>query len=99
MTTFPILTHTLFRVCAILVGLSSPAFSIEQRRIEAISPNKGITTPGTKVAVFGTGFSLSAEVYFDGLASREIKFIGPTELQVETPYLRPGTHVLQISSG
>lgn len=85
-------------IVAILVGLSFPAFATEHPRIQSILPNSAITSPGTKVKVFGTGFSPSSVVYFDGFESRETNFIGPTELEVETPYLRPGTHLLEISS-
>src|SRR5579862_6837450 len=83
----------------LLLGLSSPALATEQPRVRSVLPNSAITSPGTKIKVFGTGFSPGAVVYFDGLEARETNFIGSTELEVETPYLRPGTHLLQITSG
>src|SRR5260370_5582363 len=94
-----ILTHGRLGICAILVGLRSLTLGTQHPRIQAVSPTSGITTPGIRVTVVGTNFSPDAAIYFDGLQSRETKFISSTELDVETPYLRPGTHMLQISSG
>ena len=74
-------------------------FRSQHPTIQSVLPSSGITTPGMKVAVRGLGFSPGAVVYFDGLEARETKFLSPTELDVVTPYLRPGRHLLQVSSG
>jgi tetratricopeptide (TPR) repeat protein len=68
-------------------------------QLTAIEPRTGVTTPGIKVTVYGTAFSQDAIVYFDGLQARETSFIGPSTLQVVTPYLRPGPHQVQLKSG
>jgi tetratricopeptide (TPR) repeat protein len=100
MTTFSgIWTHKTVAILAISAGLSFPALAVESPRIQSVLPTSAITSPGTKVKVFGTGFAPDAVVYFDGLQSRETNFISSTELEAETPYLRSGTHLLQISSG
>jgi tetratricopeptide (TPR) repeat protein len=91
-------THRVLGAFAILASLSLPALATEHPIILSVSPNSARTSPGTKVKVLGTGFSPDDVVYFDGLESRDTKFISSTELDVETPYLRPGTHLLQISS-
>jgi hypothetical protein len=68
-------------------------------QLTAIEPKSGVTTPGGKVTVYGTGFSPDAVVYFGGLQVRETKFISPSKLEVVTPYLRPGTYQIQLKSG
>ena len=84
-------------VIALFVGLPLTAGATDHPRILAVSPKSSVTTPGAKVAVFGSGFSPSAIVYFDGLESRSTKYVSSSQLEVETPYLRPGTHLLQIA--
>jgi tetratricopeptide (TPR) repeat protein len=66
--------------------------------VEAILPPSGLTTPGSKVTIEGEGFSSSSVVYFDGLRSRETKFINPRQLEAVTPYLRPGEHRIEVTS-
>jgi tetratricopeptide (TPR) repeat protein len=92
----------MYRILAVLViwiGLPVRSPSVQHPTIQSVLPSSGITTPGVKVAVRGLGFSPDSVVYFDGLESRETKFLSPTELDVVTPYLRPGSHLLQVSSG
>jgi IPT/TIG domain-containing protein len=88
--------HITLGILGILVGLSFPVMASEHLSIQSILPSAGVTSPGTKVKVLGTGFWPGAVVYFDGLQSRQTNFISPTELEVETPYLRPGIHFLQV---
>lgn len=85
-------------VIAILVSFSSQVFGTSHLKIQSVLPISAVTSPGAKIEVHGTGFSPDAVVYFDGMQSRSTNFISPTELEVETPYLRPGAHRLQISS-
>ncbi len=63
-----------------------------------VTPQAEVTTPGSKVVVFGTEFSPDAVVYFGGLQTRETTFVSPSRLEVVTPYLRPGEHQLQVRS-
>src|SRR5437016_2516218 len=65
----------------------------------AVEPKTGVTTPGTKVMVYGSGFSLDSVVYFGGLEARETKFLSSSMIEVVTPYLRPGAYQLQLKSG
>ena len=80
-----------------ITGLSL-AQQAEGPKVTAIEPKGGVTTPGAKVTVYGAGFSPDAEVYFGGLAVRETKFVSSSTLEVVTPYLRPGTHEVQLKS-
>lgn len=68
-------------------------------QLTAVEPKSGATTPGSRVMVYGAGFSPDAIVYFGGLQVRETKFIGPSTLEVVTPYLRPGSYQLQLKTG
>lgn len=65
----------------------------------AVEPKAGVTTPGSKVMVYGSGFSPDTVVYFGGLEVRETKFISPSKIEVVTPYLRPASYRLQVKSG
>jgi len=81
------------------LGIPSAARVPDPPQIVAVEPKTGITTPGSRVTVYGTSFSPDAVVYFGGLQVRETKFIGPTALEVVTPYLRPGDYQLQLKFG
>ena len=64
-----------------------------------IRPRSAITTPGSKVWIYGINFSPREVVYIGGLQVRITTVLGPTNLVVVTPYLRPGAYHLQIRSG
>lgn len=68
-------------------------------KITAIEPKNGITTPGMKATIYGSGFSPDAIAYLDGLEARETRFINPGTIEVVLPYLRPGTYPLQLKLG
>jgi hypothetical protein len=70
----------------------------DELQLTAIEPKAGVTTPASKVTVYGTGFSPDATVYIGGLQVRETKFLNPSVLEVLTPYLRPGVYKLQLKS-
>ncbi len=84
-------------IVAILIVLSFPLSAIEKLSIRSVLPDSAVTTPGAKVKLTGTGFLPDAVVYFDGIQARQTNFVSPAELDVETPYLRPGTHLIQIA--
>lgn len=67
-------------------------------QVTAVSPDAGITTPGSTVAIRGNGFSSDAVVFFDGFQARETHFVSPSTLDVVTPYLRPGLHNIQLKT-
>jgi tetratricopeptide (TPR) repeat protein len=96
---FGVPTYRVLAVVVILVGFPLRSLGVQHPTIQSVLPASGMTTPGMKVAVRGVGFSPGAVVYFDGLESRETNFVSSTELDVVTPYLRPGSHLLQIASG
>src|SRR2546423_12118348 len=58
--------------------------------VTAIEPKTALTTPGSKVKIFGIGFSPDMLVFFGGLQAREITLLSPSVAEVVTPYLRPG---------
>lgn len=88
-------------LCLVLIVLDSlpAAAQGDLLQLTAVEPKSGVTTPRSRVTVYGTGFSPDAVVYFGGLQVRETRFIGPSRLEVVTPYLRPGTYRLQFKSG
>jgi tetratricopeptide (TPR) repeat protein len=88
-------------LCAVLMGFGAPSRTqhADVPQLTAVVPETGITTPGTKVAVYGTNFSPDAIVYFGGLQARRTDFTSPSTLEVVTPYLRPGPVQLQVKSG
>jgi len=89
-------------IFGLALALSYPPLGSEKPdgpRLTAIAPQAGITTPGCKVGVYGSGFSAGAVVYFGGLGARETDFINPSTLEVVTPFLRPGRYKLQLKSG
>jgi tetratricopeptide (TPR) repeat protein len=65
----------------------------------SLEPDTGVTTPGNKVTVHGVGFPNDAVLYIGGFQVRQITFIGPSTLEIITPYLRPGSYKLQLRSG
>jgi hypothetical protein len=67
-------------------------------QVASLTPQAEVTTPGSHVIVDGSGFFPDATVYFDGLEARETGFISASKLEVTTPYLRPGTYRIQVSS-
>lgn len=68
-------------------------------QLTAVHPKTAVTTPGSKVVLYGSGFSPGAVVYFGGLQVREARFVSSSALEVVTPYLRPGSYQLQLKSG
>jgi hypothetical protein len=80
-------------------GLHAMAQQPPKLQLTALEPKTGTTTPGTKVKVYGQGFSTGTVVYFGGLEVREVNFVDPNTLDVVTPYLRPGSYQLQLKSG
>jgi tetratricopeptide (TPR) repeat protein len=88
-------------LCLLLLSLAvlTAARGLDAPQITAVEPKTGATTPGSRVMVYGIGFSPDAIVYFGGLQGRETKFMGPSTLQAVTPYLRPGPYHLQLKSG
>jgi tetratricopeptide (TPR) repeat protein len=78
---------------------ASAAHPANAPHLTGVAPDIGITTPGSRVSVHGSGFSPDAIIYFGGLQAREISFISPSALEVVTPYLRPGHYQLQLKSG
>jgi tetratricopeptide (TPR) repeat protein len=91
--------YLLLALIPLSLGTLSAARGPDVPQLTAVEPKTGATTPGSKVKVYGTGFSPDATVYFGGLQVRETKFIGPATLEVVTPYLRPGSYQLQLKSG
>ncbi len=85
----------------ILSGLSTwvTVRAAERPRLSAVTPDTGVTTPGSRVSIHGSGFSPDTLVYFGGFQVRETRFIGPTTLEVVTPYLRPGPYKIQLKIG
>lgn len=85
----------------LLIGAPPLSLTIEQDMplVTALEPNAAVTTPGTKVVVYGSGFSPDAVVYFGGLEARETKLITASQLEVMTPYFRPGSKQIQLKSG
>jgi hypothetical protein len=84
---------------ALLLGcFITSAHEPDGLKLTAVEPKTGVTTPGSKVMIYGSDFSSDAVAYFDGLEARETKFVSPTTLEVTTPYLRPGTYPLQMKS-
>jgi len=67
--------------------------------ILTIEPKAGVTTPGSKVIIYGSGLSPDAIVYFGGLQVRVTNFLDRSTLVIVTPYLRPGTYQIQLKSG
>lgn len=84
--------------CFILLtfAILSAASETDDLQLVAISPEKGVTTPGSKVLLSGSGFSPDASVYFGGLQARDARFVSPSSLEVVTPYLRPGTYQILL---
>src|SRR6266446_4490240 len=86
-------------LCFVLLGLdtltSSGVHASDEPLLTAVEPKNGVTTPGSKVAVYGSGFSPDAIIYFGGLQARETRFMDPSRLETVTPYLRPGSYQLQ----
>src|ERR1700730_15937181 len=83
-----------------LTGLatSSPSDGPERPRITGVAPDTAITTPGSIVAIHGSGFARDAVVYIGGLQVRKSNFISSTAIEVVIPYLRPGNYSVQIKS-
>lgn len=77
--------------------LAAPQADLPQ--LAAVEPKSGVTTPGSRLTVYGAGFSPDAVVYVGGLQVRETNFVSPSRLEVVTPYLRPGTYQIQLKSG
>jgi tetratricopeptide (TPR) repeat protein len=94
-------TSIFLRLILIAIGLAAQPAScrVTGLQITALSPSSAVTSPGTAVEVFGTGFSPDALVYFDGLEARSTRFLSSSALQAVTPYLRPGTYQVQVRSG
>jgi len=84
--------------------LLTPSGSLTRRQqpnvpdLTATDPKTGVTTPGTKLIIYNSKFSPDSIMYLSGLEARETKYIGPSALQIVTPYLRPGTYQLQLKS-
>lgn len=87
-------------ICALLLF---QAFAAAQSRdglqLDRIGPITGVTTPGSTVTLHGTGFRPDALVYFGGFEARQTKFVSSSTLEVVTPYLRPGSYRVQLTSG
>jgi tetratricopeptide (TPR) repeat protein len=75
-----------------------PCHESQLTQITDILPKSGTTTPGAKIAVYGVGFSPGAIVFFGGREARQTHYLSPSEVEVVTPYLRPGKYDLQIKS-
>ncbi|MGH9775648.1 MAG: IPT/TIG domain-containing protein [Candidatus Acidiferrales bacterium] len=67
-------------------------------QVAGVTPDSGLTTPGSVVDIHGIGFAPDAIVYFGGVQARDTRFLGDGELEVATPYLRPGTYSLQVKT-
>jgi hypothetical protein len=91
--------HLLLGLVLIGPGAVSAARPQDAPHVTAVKPDVGVTTPGNKVTVHGDGFSGDAIVYVGGFQVRETNFIGPSTLEIVTPYLRPGRYQLQLKSG
>jgi tetratricopeptide (TPR) repeat protein len=85
-------------LCALLILAAPSAAQKLSTQVTGIGPDRAITSPGTEVAVQGTGFSADTIVYFGGVEARKTIFVSPSSLQVVTPYLRPGSYQLQAGS-
>src|SRR6266704_1229515 len=84
-----------------IMAAGNPSSATESNglKVTGVEPNAAITTPGSRVIVYGTGFSPETVVYFGGLEAREMKFMSSSTLAVVTPYMRPGPYQLQLKSG
>ena len=89
----------LVALCILCSGICCVAQDPDGAKLIAIEPQAGVTTPGSTVKIYGTGFSPDAVAYFGGLEARETKFISSSTLEVITPYVRPGSYQLQLRSG
>lgn len=87
--------------CLVLTSVEARAATpqADALQLAAIEPKSGVTTPGSRVTVYGSGFSGDAVVYIGGVQVRETNFISPSRLEVLTPYLRPGIYRIQLKSG
>lgn len=92
------LTYLLSSLVAFLVG-SLLSRAHDAPAVIDITPQAGITTPGSTVMLSGSGFLRNAVVYIDGLQARETKFVSDSSLEAVTPYLRPGQYYVQVKSG
>jgi IPT/TIG domain len=75
------------------------AQSRDDLQLDRIGPITSVTTPGSTVTLHGTGFMPDALVYFGGFEARQTRFVSSSTLEVVTPYLRPGSYRLQLTSG
>jgi IPT/TIG domain len=75
------------------------ANSQETLGVTAVEPRSAPTSPGSRVKLYGSGFTPDTVVYFGGLQAREVKFSSPSVLEAVTRYLRPGMYKLQLRSG
>jgi len=89
-----------FVLCLFLAGFSGTwaARGLDAPYVSAVSPQAGITTPGSRIVVYGSGFAPDALVYFGGLEAREIRFLSSTRIEAVTPYLRPGPYQIQVKT-
>jgi tetratricopeptide (TPR) repeat protein len=94
-----VICYILAPVFLSLFGNVFAAQQAEAPRVTAVEPDRGVTTPGTKVTVVGAHFSSDSIVYFGGLQAREVTFLNSSALQAVTPYLRPGRYKIDIKSG
>ena len=67
--------------------------------VRGLSPADAVTSPASRLLVFGEGFTPDTKVYFSGLEARHTTFAGPSQLEVITPFLRPGEHPVWVKSG
>jgi len=67
--------------------------------LTSVAPDNGITTPGTNVEVRGAGLRGDAVIYFGGVGARQTTVLSPSQLEVVTPYLRPGSYQLELKIG
>jgi hypothetical protein len=53
--------------------------------VNAVTPNSGLTTGGTAVALNGTNFQSGATVTFDGIPATSVTFVNSTQITAVTP--------------
>ena len=63
-----------------------------------LSPPFAVTSPGAQIVITGEGFTPGTKIFFDGMEARRSKFVSGSQIDVVTPFLRPGEHRLWIQS-
>src|SRR5215813_13294142 len=82
-------------VLALTLSLSGVACAANHE-ILSIKPNAALSSPGSKLEIFGRGFAEGCGTFFGGVAARLNRVINSSKVEVVTPYLRPGSYEVQV---